>query len=130
MTLTSDLLSSDDKPFLLQVDDPTPEQASATTNADPEPDRTATVVDALTDQELDEREMALGDNQLAFENTSVSTSVIAMTSRRAIFAATSMGAKSGMTLSHSSGKRILIRRTTAGHAELMIGFLSAFSRIS
>lgn len=80
MTLTSDLLSSDDKPFLVQVDDPTPEQASTTTNADPEPDRTATVVDALTDQELDEREMALGDNQLAFENTSVSTSVIAMTS--------------------------------------------------
>lgn len=80
MTLTSDLLSSDDKPFLVQVDDPTPEQASATTEADPEPERTAEVVEALTEQELDEREMALGDNQLAFENTSVSTSVIAMTS--------------------------------------------------
>ena len=56
--------------------------------------------------------------------------VSSIASLRAIFAATSIGASSGITLSHSSGKRILISRTTAGHAELMIGFLSRFSLIS
>ena len=50
-------------------------------------------------------------------------------SARAIFAATSIGASSGSTLSHSSGKRILISLTTAGQAELMIGFFSLFSLI-
>ena len=40
-----------------------------------------------------------------------------------------MGASSGITFSHSSGKRILISLTTAGQAELMIGFFSLFSFI-
>ena len=79
VTLTSDLLDTDEQLHLVHLNKPMTTQEQVQNEDGLESDRTARVLDVLTEEELDEREMTLGNDQVAFEKKYLSTSVLAVT---------------------------------------------------
>ena len=88
VTFTSEILGTDDQATVVHIDDLTDKQLEEQQKAldegktaeEAEPKRTAQVVDELSDDELSQHDLTLGDDQLAVESDRFSTYVLAVTS--------------------------------------------------
>ena len=130
VTMTSGLIDTDDQALVVHIDDLTEAQKEAQEQAikdgktaeEAEPARTAEALEALSDQALERRDVALADDQLAFDSDKFSTYVLAVTSLRKVMQA-SDGATVTVTVDAPAeagipqGAELRVREVAQGSAD-------------
>ena len=130
VTLTSALVDTDDQALVVHIDDLTDAQLHQQEQAikdgksaeEAEPTRTAEALDQLSDQALERRDIATGDDRLSFDSDKFSTYVLAVTSLRKVMQA-SDGATVTVTVDAPAeagipqGAELRVREVAQGSAD-------------